>query len=268
MEQNQEVQKVTENTAVMPSYGDSASFEHMQRVAKALSASSLIPKDYQQNIPNTMIALEFAYRMGVSPLMVMQNLYVVHGKPAWSGKYIIGAINGCKKFKGSIAYEEQGEVKDPNYRIRAYSFDRITGSRLNGTWIDWAMVKGEGWLDKTGSKWKTMPEQMFKYRAGSMFGNTYAPELLMGLPSVDEVEDFMVMISPQQEEMALQLLETSAYDEKRKQGIKWEITHDCSAERAHLIINDLIANQPNPIDAGSNYNQGDIKRKQAQTLNL
>ncbi len=32
-------------------------FDHAQRVAKALSASTMIPKDYQNNIPNTLVAL-------------------------------------------------------------------------------------------------------------------------------------------------------------------------------------------------------------------
>ena len=51
------------------------------------------------------------------------------------------------------------------------------------------MVKGEGWLDKSGSKWKTMPEQMFTYRAASFFARKYCPDVLMGLQTVEEVRD-------------------------------------------------------------------------------
>lgn len=266
--ENQELQVTANSPAIMPSFGDTAQFDHAQRVAKMLAASSLIPKDYQNNIANTMIALELSHRMGASPLMVMQNLYIVQGKPAWSGSCIIGMLNACGRFT-PIRFEKIGDdARAETFKCRAWATDKKTGDKIVGTWIDWPMIKGEGWLDKSGSKWKTLPEQMFQYRAGTFFGKLYAPDILMGIPSADEVEDFTAMISPNQEEMALQLLETSAYDEKKKQGIKWEITHECSAERAHLIINDLIANQPNPIDAGGNYNQGDIKRKQAQTLNL
>jgi hypothetical protein len=51
------------------------------------------------------------------------------------------------------------------------------------------MAKLEGWLDKPGSKWKTMPELMLKYRAAAFFGRLYAPEIMMGLYSADEVVD-------------------------------------------------------------------------------
>jgi hypothetical protein len=51
------------------------------------------------------------------------------------------------------------------------------------------MAKAEGWIDKTGSKWKTMPELMLKYRAAAFFGRLYAPEIMMGLYSADEIVD-------------------------------------------------------------------------------
>jgi hypothetical protein len=51
------------------------------------------------------------------------------------------------------------------------------------------MAKAEGWLDKGGSKWKTMPELMLRYRAGTFFGRLYAPDVLMGLYTQDEALD-------------------------------------------------------------------------------
>jgi hypothetical protein len=68
-------------------------FEHAQSVAKMLCTSALIPKEFQGNIQNTMISLEMANRIGASPLAVMQNLYIVHGKPSWSSTFIIASIN-------------------------------------------------------------------------------------------------------------------------------------------------------------------------------
>ena len=51
------------------------------------------------------------------------------------------------------------------------------------------MAKAEGWLTKTGSKWQTMPELMLKYRAAAFFGRLYAPEVLMGMQTAEEVID-------------------------------------------------------------------------------
>jgi len=51
------------------------------------------------------------------------------------------------------------------------------------------MAKDEGWLDKKGSKWQTMPRQMMMYRAASFFARVHCPEVLIGLQTVDEVQD-------------------------------------------------------------------------------
>jgi hypothetical protein len=50
-------------------------------------------------------------------------------------------------------------------------------------------VKGEGWLNKSGSKWQTMPELMFRYRCAAFFARTFCPDVLNGLQTADEVRD-------------------------------------------------------------------------------
>lgn len=163
-------------------------FEHAQRVAKMLAASSLIPEAYRGKVENVMIAMEMGNRMNISPLMVMQNLYIVKGNPGWSGPFVIAIVNASKRFLKDLAFEQSGKEGTDDYGYTAFTFDK-DGNKVKGTKIDWKMVKGEGWLDKTGSKWKTMSEQMFKYRAASFFGREHTPDLLMGMQTADEIID-------------------------------------------------------------------------------
>lgn len=160
-----------------------ANFEHTQRVAKALSASDLVPKEYKNNIPNSIIALDIALRIGASPLMVMQNLYIVHGKPSWSSTFLIAAINKSGKFKTSLKFK-----KTDNDGCFAYAVD-LSGEVLEGPEVNLKMAEQEGWLQKNGSKWKTMPELMKMYRAASFFSRLYCPEITMGMHTVEEIED-------------------------------------------------------------------------------
>ena len=51
------------------------------------------------------------------------------------------------------------------------------------------MAKAEGWYGKQGSKWKTMPEVMLRYRAASFFSRTYCPDLTGGFHSQEEAMD-------------------------------------------------------------------------------
>lgn len=164
-----------------------SNFEDAQRMANMLSKSDLVPASYKNNIPNTMIALEMSNRLNISPFEVMQNLDIIKGKPSWSSTFIIASINSCGRFK-PLRFEFVGTPKTDEYGCRAYTED-LDGNKLVGPTVTWLMVKSEGWLSKTGSKWQTMPELMFQYRAASFFGRLYAPDILKGMQSVDEVKD-------------------------------------------------------------------------------
>lgn len=174
-----------------PFSGSEAGFALAQRQALALSRSSLVPKTYQgnENIGNVMIAMELANRIGASPLMVMQSLYIVQGKPSWSSSFLIATVNACGRFE-PIRFEIVGDdPAKPDYKVRAYAKDKASGEICYGAWIAWPMVKAEGWDSKTGSKWKTMPGQMFLYRAAGFWTRVYAPEISLGIQSTEEVQD-------------------------------------------------------------------------------
>lgn len=178
-----------------------ASFEDGQRIAKGLCSSDLVPQAYKGNIPNTMIALEMATRIGVSPFMVMQNLDIIQGKPSWRSSFIIAALNSCGRFK-PLKFEFIGtNPQADDYGCRAYT-DDFDGNRITGPLVTWLMVKSEGWLSKSGSKWKTMPELMFQYRAASFFGRLYAPDILNGMQSVEEVKDVFSTIDTDYEDVS------------------------------------------------------------------
>ena len=161
-------------------------FEHAQRVAKMLSSSDLVPKEYRGNIQNTMIALEVANRIGATPLMVMQNLYIVHGKPSWSSTFIIAAINSCKKFS-PLRFELKGT--GDKMECYAWAYDVSDKEKLVGPTVTMQMAHAEGWVSKNGSKWKTMPELMIRYRSAAFFGRLYAPEITMGMQTMEETID-------------------------------------------------------------------------------
>ena len=159
-----------------------AQFEHAQRIAKVLSSSDLVPTQYKNNVANTLVALEMANRMGASPLMVMQNLHIIHGRPSWGSSFIIASLNYCGRFS-TLRF-----VGDAN-KCKAVATDKQTGEVLEGPTVSLEMAKAEGWLTKTGSKWITMPELMLKYRAAAFFGRLYAPEVLMGMQTTEEIVD-------------------------------------------------------------------------------
>lgn len=178
----------TTEQAVAP-FSDASHFEHAQRVGKALASSSLVPDTYSGNLANVLIALDVANRIGASPLSVMQSLYIVHGRPAWSASFLIATVNACGRFT-PIRYKIEGEDPfDKTYRVQAHAKDRESGEICEGPWITWKMVDAEGWSKKSGSKWQTMPGLMFMYRAAAFWTRIYAPELSLGIRTAEEEID-------------------------------------------------------------------------------
>jgi hypothetical protein len=201
-------------------FNSTSAFEHGQRIAMMLSKSQLVPKAYQgpEGIPNVMVALELANRIGMSPLMVMQNIHIIEGKPTWSAPFMIASLNTCGKFsplrfemkdlgKKVVNYTQwvadgqypNGKPKKKpiekthtlakNLACRAVAKDLSSGESIEGPWITLEMAVAEGWFHRNGSKWPTMEDSMLRYRAASFFGRLYAPEIGMGMKTADEVED-------------------------------------------------------------------------------
>lgn len=180
--------QVTSTAVVQAGFFDLQGFELLQRVAKAFASSSLVPQQYQGNVANCMIALNLARRLNADELMVMQNLYIVHGNPGWSAKFLIACVNSCGRYE-SLRYEWRGQPGADDYGCRAWTIEKSTGEKLFGAWVDWKMVKAEGWNKKNGSKWLTMPDQMFIYRSAAFWQRGYAPEISMGLSTAEELVD-------------------------------------------------------------------------------
>lgn len=170
-------------------WNDPKQFKVADYMSKVLASSDLVPEGTYKGKPaNCLIALEMAQRMGLSPLHVMQNLYIVKGRPAWSGQFCIAVTNGSGRYtplEFIQLTDENGNEKGWFARATRLSDDKV----CDGPPVTWDMVKAEGWLGKNGSKWQTMPTLMFHYRAAAFFVRTFCPDLLCGLQTAEEVKD-------------------------------------------------------------------------------
>ena len=225
---------------------DPVQFETMQRVCSFFASSDLVPDNYKvtlkpfpaganeetikaikaentaiktKAIANCMIAVEVASRIGASPLMVMQNMAVIYGRPSWSSKFLIATVNSCGRFeplqfrftdKGALGmvdytdyvWNQQKRCKEPvkkqfdgknihEIECVAYTTKRGSDGILESSPVSIRLAIQEGWYTKSGSKWQTMTKQMLMYRAASMWTNAYAPELSMGMRTVEENQDII-----------------------------------------------------------------------------
>lgn len=189
----------TENNSVMNPFAAGVNFDSGQRMALAMSKSNTVPKEYQNNIPAVLMAMDMASRIGTSVLAVMQNLHLIQGRPSWSATFLIGTVNASKRFSPlRFVWEENGEPTKPTnclkrnetFGCRAVAKDLATGEECIGTLVSWELVRAEKWNSKDGSKWRTpLCEQMFQYRAAAFWSRIYAPDIALGMQTQDETID-------------------------------------------------------------------------------
>ncbi len=171
-------------SAPLSPFGSIAEFETAQRMAKALAASTFVPKEFQNNIGDCLVLLETASRTNMPIMALMQNMYIVYGKPSFSSAFMTGLINSSGRFKSPLQFEYNKE------RTSCYAHaTNHDGQIYRGITVTMAMANAEGWTNKKGSKWKTMPELMLQYRAASFFAKAYCADIIMGMRDQYEVED-------------------------------------------------------------------------------
>ena len=188
-------QMVIKNTSLLL---DVEKFAHAQRVGNMLTTSTMVPDHFRNNLGNCVIALNYADRVGLDPFMVMQKMYIIHGKPAIETQLQIALFNNSESYS-HIKYKLSGE--GDSRQCIAYATDLTANEEVEGPAVSIDMSKKEGWYGKNGSKWKTMPELMLRYRAAAFFIRLYAPETTLGLATKEEAIDIGEMkdITPQDE---------------------------------------------------------------------
>jgi hypothetical protein len=172
-----------------------ANLAGLYRLSQAYSGSQIVPQHYQGKPSDCFIACQMAFRLGVDPLAYMQASYIVHGKPGIEAKLAVAMLNTSGKIKGRVSYKLTGRIEDKSRACTATAIDAETGEAVEAT-IDWRMVEAEGWLSKSGSKWKTMPDVMFHYRAAVFLIRMFYPEVMMGMQTRDELEDVEPEVAP------------------------------------------------------------------------
>jgi hypothetical protein len=124
--------------------------------------------------------------MRLSPLVVMQNMVPINGKPTWSASFLIATVNASGRFS-PLRFVFDNDAKPSS--CYAVATDKTSRDELRGQMITVEMAKAEGWWGRKGSKWPTMTGQMLTYRAASAWARIYCPEVSLGLVTPEEALD-------------------------------------------------------------------------------
>ncbi len=166
---------------------DGAAFEHLWRVAKAFSMSGMVPAHFQGKPESCMVALMYADQLGEHPMVMFQEVTVINGRPGTSARFAIARANKSGLLAGPITWASKGQ--GDALEVTARTTLAATGEEITAT-VSMKEAAADGWT--RNSKYKSIPEQMLRWRAATRLINLYLPEVLFGLGVKDEIETVSV----------------------------------------------------------------------------
>lgn len=173
-------------------------FSDNWRMATQLAKSTIIPKTYQNQPENVIVAIGMAQKLGLDPFTIMQNLNIINGKTSWSGSFCRTLIEKSNKYT-NLQLIFVGEKGTDTYGCYMQGVNKETGELIKGPEVNMKMARLEKWTSNT--KWINMPELMLSYRATSFFARVYVPEALNGVQTTEEIEDIFNSNQSQKREM-------------------------------------------------------------------
>lgn len=164
-------------------FANAGSLAHGWRCAQVFARSHIIPQHLQGKPNDCLIALHMSNQMGVDPLMVMQNMFIVKGTPGWKTQFMIARANALGAWEKRINWRSEGSGND--LVVTAYAV-RSDGEKVQKS-VSMKTAIADGWT--RNDKYKSMPEDMLEYRAAAFLIRRHCPEATMGYMSTEELED-------------------------------------------------------------------------------
>jgi hypothetical protein len=162
---------------------DGAALDHRYRLAKAFSMSGMVPAHFQGKPEACLVAMLYAEQLGEHPMLLFQEISVINGRPNTSARFAISRANKSGLLQGPITWKSKGQ--DAALEVTASATLRDTGEVITAT-VTMKEAHADGWT--RNPKYKSIPEQMLRWRAATRLINLYIPEVLFGLAVREEAE--------------------------------------------------------------------------------
>lgn len=159
-------------------------FNEQMRFAEVISqAKGMLPRAYEGNPANVLVAIQYGASLGIEPMAALQNIDVIQGTPTLSAKAVAAMVraNGHKLW---MSEDEQNMSATCTIVRNDDKEHPVTVTR------DKAWAQRMGLLTK--DNYKKQPTTMLMWRAVTACANRACPELFLGLGgayTADELHD-------------------------------------------------------------------------------
>lgn len=148
------------------------------RLAEMMAKSRLLPQAVQ-NPADAFLVINQAMRWGMDPFAVAQEVSVIQGKLMHSGKIVAAAIQSSGVLRGRLHYDYSGSGDDRTVAV---------SGTLSGEAEPRAVTVRLGDAKTNNKVWITQPDQQLAYHGARVWARRYAPEVMLGVWSPEEME--------------------------------------------------------------------------------
>lgn len=169
---------------------DFSNFEMAWKTAEMISKARCIPKEFQGNPSDILVAIEFGNEIGLRPMASLQNIMIVNNKPSIYGDAMLAV---CMAFPDFIDCIEKydSEKQEASCTVKRKGREPIT-KVFNKKMAEAAKLWGKVSSGGIPSPWVTNPERMMQFRARGFALRDMFPDVLKGMPTVEEMRDSQI----------------------------------------------------------------------------
>lgn len=155
------------------------SLDEAMAFAGMMSKSSIVPKDYQGNPGNVLVAIQWGMELGLQPLQAMQNIAVINGRPSIWGDAMLAIVRGSGLLES---------IKEDISETGAVCTIKRCGEQAVSREFTIEDAKRAGLYGKQGP-WQQHPKRMMQMRARAFALRDVFPDVLRGVNIAEEARD-------------------------------------------------------------------------------
>jgi hypothetical protein len=161
--------------------------------SEMLSASAMVPKAYQGKPQDIMVCVQWGYEIGLAPMQALQNIAVINGKPSVYGDAAMALVQASPVCEDVEEYFEGEGTPNPI----AVCVAKRKGRKPVVAKFSVEDAKRAGLWGKQGP-WSAYPKRMMQMRARGFALRDAFPDVLKGLITAEEAQDYPDEAKPKQ----------------------------------------------------------------------
>jgi RecT family len=170
-----------------------ATITEAMEFSKMLSESAMVPRAYQGKPQDIMVCVQWGYEIGLAPMQALQNIAVINGKPSVYGDAAMALVQASPVCEDIEEYFEGEGTPNPI----AVCVAKRKGRKPVVAKFSVEDAKRAGLWGKQGP-WTAYPKRMMQMRARGFALRDAFPDVLKGLITAEEAQDYPDEAKPKQ----------------------------------------------------------------------